>query len=188
MFNLKLFTRADFLVAVGAMYRHGGLSSPSLRGTMSGIKRRARASAIIEFCHNMDPPPPDISITWMGYIQRDLFGRAVQYSDLNRYFATTGRKANDLVDEKLIGAWLKQNRGKFKDEASALLNDIEREWCVFKRMAAAQAGQYRRQENAVHRRLITHLVTIRRAAKPERVRQSPLLETLSLISRYRVRS
>lgn len=55
---MPFFTPADHDDAVQAMLDHPEISSRHLRGLMSGIKRRARARAVIAFVQAIAPPRP----------------------------------------------------------------------------------------------------------------------------------
>ena len=150
---MRFFTKADLLHAVGAMLKHVDPLDKHLLGTLSGIKRRARARAIIEFAKTLQPPPPDTTITSTRTVLRELFGgRAVSNNDLQRHFATPGRKADDRVDAVVLRAWLDTHRTRLEADAARLLSDLDAEWRLFTEAAALDAGQRRRRESKARTR------------------------------------
>lgn len=149
---MRYFSQDDLATAVAAMLSHADARNPSVLGTMSGIKRRARARAIVAFCEGLSPAPPDVSMTWMRKVQRRLFGRAVSHGDLHRHFATPGRKADDRVDQERFLGWLTTNQEAFQDARSVMLAGIEAEWGDFTKQAAAEAGTARRRQRDAGRK------------------------------------
>lgn len=143
---MRYFTDSDLMHATEAMLSHGGSRDVQFMGTISGIKRRARARAILEFAAGLRPPPPDESITSMRAVLRELFGRGVSTDDLHRHFATPGRKADDRVDMTAFRAWLDEHRERFSGEAAALLAALDGEWKLFTVEAARRAGKLRKAE------------------------------------------
>lgn len=144
---MEFFTRDDFSLAVSAMLDHISISpqDKKLLGTMSGIKRRARARELIDFAQHLDPAPPDATITSMRWLLRQLFsGRAVANTDLHRHFATPGRKADDRVDMAVLSAWLEEHRPRLMEQAAARLAALEDAWKIFTADAARKAGRLRR--------------------------------------------
>lgn len=122
---MTFFTPADHDAAVQAMLDHPDVGSRHLRGLMGGIKRRARARAVIAFVQAIAPPPPDATITTTRQLMRALFGHAVSVNDLHRHFATPGRRANDRAD------------------AEARMLELEIAWQRFTAAAAEAAGEIR---------------------------------------------
>ncbi|MFA8329229.1 hypothetical protein [Burkholderia ubonensis] len=143
---MTFFTPADHDAAVQAMLAHPDLGSRHLRGLMSGIKRRARARAVIAFVHAIAPPPPDTTITTTRQLMRVLFGRAVSSTELHRHFATPGRLADDRADTEALGVWLEANRERLTDSATRLMQEVDAAWQVFTQEAAAAAGKIRQAE------------------------------------------
>jgi hypothetical protein len=134
------------LRAADTMFEHSDARNPRVGGIMSGIKRRARARAIVAFARQFAPPPPDYSITTMRNILGDLFIRSISNNDLQRYFATPGRRADNRVDLARNELWLEAHRSRFEHEALQLISDLDAEWELFKADAAQLAGKYRREE------------------------------------------
>lgn len=142
---MRFFTSADLMRAALTMLAHADLANKQLGGTMNGIKRRARNRAIVEFGLQLDPPPPDLSITTMRAVLRRFFGRAVSNDDLQRYFATPGRKADDRVNLARLDAWLAEHGPRLREEGLRLLGDLDAEWKDFTREASYEAGRLRRE-------------------------------------------
>ncbi|MCA8299073.1 hypothetical protein LGN19_35370 [Burkholderia sp. AU30198] len=140
---MTFFTPADHDAAVQAMLEHPDLRSRHLRGLMSGIKRRARARAVITFVQAIAPPPPDVTITTTRQLMRVLFGHAVSVNDLHRHFATPGRRANDRADPDALAAWLALHRERLAAEAEARMVELEIAWQRFTTAAAEAAGAVR---------------------------------------------
>ncbi|WP_256732399.1 hypothetical protein [Burkholderia pseudomallei] len=140
---MKFFTPADHDAAVQAMLEHPDIGSRHLRGLMSGIKRRARARAVIAFIHAIAPPPPDTTITTTRQLMRVLFGHAVSVNDLHRHFATPGRRANDRADPEALAAWLAVHRDRLAADAEARMLELEVAWQRFTAVAAEAAGEIR---------------------------------------------
>lgn len=140
---MTFFTPADHDAAVQAMLDHPEIGSRHLRGLMSGIKRRARARAVIAFVQAVAPPPPDTTITTTRQLMRVLFGHAVSVNDLHRHFATPGRRANDRADPAALAAWLADHRERLAADAEAEMVELEIAWQRFTSAAAAAAGAIR---------------------------------------------
>lgn len=140
---MKFFTPVDHDAAVRAMLEHPDIGSRHLRGLMSGIKRRARARAVIAFIHAIAPPPPDTTITTTRQLMRVLFGHAVSVNDLHRHFATPGRRANDRADPEALAAWLAVHRDRLAADAEARMRELEIAWQRFTAAAAEAAGEIR---------------------------------------------
>ncbi|WP_244111962.1 hypothetical protein [Burkholderia diffusa] len=140
---MTFFTPADHDAAVQAMLAHPDIGSRHLRGLMSGIKRRARARAVIAFVQAIAPPPPDVTITTTRQLMRALFGHAVSVNDLHRHFATPGRRANDRADGEALAAWLADHRERLTAGAEAEMVELEIAWQQFTARAAAAAGAIR---------------------------------------------
>jgi len=148
---MTFFTPADHDAAVQAMLAHPDIGSRSLRGLMSGIKRRARARAVIAFVQAIAPPPPDVTITTTRQLMRVLFGHAVSVNDLHRHFATPGRRANDRADPEALAAWLTDHRGRLAADAEARMLELEIAWQQFTSAAAEAAGEIRTAGRAKRR-------------------------------------
>lgn len=144
MRNMQFFTAADHDVAVQAMLEHPDIRSRHLRGLMSGIKRRARARAVIAFVQAIEPPPPDVTITTTRHLMRVLFGRAVSANDLHRHFATPGRLADDRADTAALATWLEANQERLAADADGLMLKLDAAWKVFTDAAAKAAGKIRK--------------------------------------------
>jgi hypothetical protein len=140
---MPFFTPADHDDAVQAMLDHPDIGSRHLRGLMSGIKRRARARAVIAFVQTIAPPPPDVTITTTRQLMRALFGHAVSVNDLHRHFATPGRRANDRADPAALAAWLADHRERLMADAEARMVELEIAWQQFTAAAAEAAGEIR---------------------------------------------
>ncbi|WP_260428542.1 hypothetical protein [Burkholderia stagnalis] len=145
---MTFFTPTDHDAAVQAMLDHPEIGSRHLRGLMSGIKRRARARAVIAFIQAIAPPPPDATITTTRQLMRALFGHAVSVNDLHRHFATPGRRANDRADPEALAAWLADHRKRLAADAEARMLELEIAWQQFTAMAAATAGEIRTASRA----------------------------------------
>lgn len=143
---MRFFTESDYLVAIAAMLGNTSLNDPSLLGAMSGIKRRARARAMVEFAQQLDPPPPDRSITTIRALLGQLFGRSISNNALQQHFATPGRKADNRVDALRWDEWLAKHKPRLVDEARKLLSDLNEEWQEFALQAAYRAGQVRKED------------------------------------------
>jgi len=143
---MRFFTEADLSRAAEAMLIHIDVIDKALLGIMSGIKRRARARAIINFAQQLNPPPPDHSITTMRLLTNRLFVRSISNNDLHRYFATPGRRADDRVDLEALEGWYAEHSARFIVEARELLRALEQEWRDFTREAARRTADLR-QEN-----------------------------------------
>ncbi|WP_240202919.1 hypothetical protein [Burkholderia sp. LMG 13014] len=141
--HAPFFTPVDHDAAVQAMLDHPELGSRHLRGLMSGIKRRARARAVIAFVQAITPPPPDATITTTRQLMHVLFGHAVSVNDLHRHFATPGRRANDRADPDALAAWLALHRERLAAEAEARMVELEIAWQRFTTAAAEAAGAVR---------------------------------------------
>lgn len=140
---MTFFTPTDHDAAVQAMLDHPELGSRHLRGLLSGIKRRARARAVIAFVQAIAPPPPDTTITTTRQLMRVLFGHAVSVNDLHRHFATPGRRADDRADPAALAAWLADHRERLASDAEARMVELEIAWQQFTAAAAAAAGEIR---------------------------------------------
>lgn len=140
---MTFFTPADHDAAVQAMLDHPDIGSRHLRGLMSGIKRRARARAVIAFVQAIAPRPPDATITTTRQLMRALFGHAVSVNDLHRHFATPGRRANDRADPEALAAWLADHRERLAADAETRMVELEIAWQQFTATAAAVAGEIR---------------------------------------------
>lgn len=140
---MTFFTPADHDDAVQAMLAHPEIGSRHLRGLMSGIKRRARARAVIAFVQAIAPPPPDTTITTTRQLMHALFGHAVSVNDLHRHFATPGRRANDRADPAALAAWLADHRERLAAYAEAEMVELEIAWQQFTSAAAEAAGAIR---------------------------------------------
>jgi len=140
---MTFFTPADHDAAVQVMLAHPEIGSRHLRGLMSGIKRRARARAVIAFVQAIAPPPPDTTITTTRQLMHVLFGHAVSVNDLHRHFATPGRRANDRADPAALSAWLTDHRERLAADAEAQMVALEVAWQRFTAAAAAAAGEIR---------------------------------------------
>lgn len=140
---MTFFTPADHDDAVQAMLDHPDVGSRHLRGLMSGIKRRARARAVIAFVQAIAPPPPDVTITTTRQLMRVLFGHAVSVNDLHRHFATPGRRANDRADPEALSAWLTDHRERLAADAAEQMAALELAWQRFRAAAADAAGEIR---------------------------------------------
>jgi len=140
---MTFFTPADHDAAVQAMLEHPEIGSRHLRGLMSGIKRRARARAVITFVQAIAPPPPDATIATTRQLMRVLFGHAVSVNDLHRHFATPGRRANDRADPEELAAWLADHRERLAASAEAWMVELEIAWQQFTATAAEAAGEIR---------------------------------------------
>ncbi|MBN3506411.1 hypothetical protein JYB36_31720 [Burkholderia cenocepacia] len=141
--TMPFFTPADHDAAVQAMLDHPELGSRHLRGLMSGIKRRARARAVIAFVQAIAPPPPDATITTTRQLMHVLFGHAVSVNDLHRHFATPGRRANDRADPDALAAWLALHRERLVVDAEIRMVELEIAWQQFTAAAAEAAGAIR---------------------------------------------
>ncbi|VWD48378.1 hypothetical protein BCO18175_07418 [Burkholderia contaminans] len=148
---MPFFTPADHDDAVQAMLDHPDIGSRHLRGLISGIKRRARARAVIAFVQALDPPPPDVTITTTRQLMRVLFGHAVSVNDLHRHFATPGRRANDRADPAALAAWLAEHAERLAADAEARMVELEIAWQQFTATAAAAAGKIRTAGRAERR-------------------------------------
>ncbi|WP_175971882.1 hypothetical protein [Burkholderia sp. BCC0322] len=140
---MTYFTPADHDAAVQAMLAHPEIGSRHLRGLMSGIKRRARARAVIAFVQAIAPPPPDVTITTTRQLMRVLFGHAVSVNDLHRHFATPGRLADDRADTTALATWLEANRERLAADADTLMLELDAAWKGFTAAAAEAAGKIR---------------------------------------------
>jgi hypothetical protein len=143
---MRFFTDNEIEEVAAAMLLATGVRDPSFLGTLSGFKRRARARAVIEYVEHLAPPPPDHSITTVRMLMRRLFQRAVSNNDLERYFATAGRKASDRVDMPSFEAWYVTHEPRNRQQAEQLVVDLEAEWRQFTMQAAHRAGQLRRKQ------------------------------------------
>ncbi len=141
---MRFFTTDDFDLAVAAMLEHAGGADRALQGLLSGIKRRARARAVIGFVQSLQPAPPDTTITTTRTLMLALFGRAVSVNDLHRYFSTPGRKANDRADPVVLEAWFEPNRTRLLQDAAQLMLDLDVAWALFTQEAAEEAGRFRK--------------------------------------------
>ncbi|MDD1494058.1 hypothetical protein DF016_10885 [Burkholderia stagnalis] len=148
---MPFFTPTDHDAAEQAMLDHPDVGSRHLRGLMSGIKRRARARAVIAFVQALDPPPPDVTITSTRQLMRVLFGHAVSVNDLHRHFATPGRRANDRADPAALAAWLADHRERLAADAEARMVELEIAWQQFTATTAAAAGAVRTAGRAERR-------------------------------------
>ncbi|MDR5645736.1 hypothetical protein [Burkholderia cenocepacia] len=148
---MTFFTSADHDAAVQAMLDHPDAGSRHQRGLMSGIKRRARARAVIAFVQAIGPAPPDTTITTTRQLMRALFGHAVSVNDLHRHFATPGRRANDRADPEALAAWLAEHRERLAADAEARMFELEIAWQQFTVAAAAAAGEIRTAGRAERR-------------------------------------
>ncbi|WP_260427984.1 hypothetical protein [Burkholderia stagnalis] len=126
-----------------AMLASPDVGNRQLRGVLSGIKRRARARAMIAFVQAINPPPPDATITTTRNLMRALFGRAVSTTALHRHFATPGRRADDRADPVALAAWLTVHRARLAADAERLMLEVEIAWQVFTAAAAKAAGEGR---------------------------------------------
>jgi hypothetical protein len=142
---MDFFTRRDLALAVETMLTYE-TNRPKLLGILSGIKRRARARAVVAFAHDFRPPPPDQSMTTMQHVLLDVFGRAVGHGSLQHEFATPGRKADDRVDQAQLDAWLAAHRERFQIEGGRLLGQLNQEWRVLTKEAWHRAEQLRSDE------------------------------------------
>lgn len=144
---MDFFAPDDHTHAVAAMLAHTDPVDRALLGTLSGIKRRARARALIAFMQRLDPAPPDATITTTRHLLRVMFGgRAVSNNDLQRHFATPGRKADDRADVAALQAWLEAHREPLMERAAHLLHELDLAWRRFTQAAADEAGRQRRLE------------------------------------------
>lgn len=148
---MRFFTESDLRHAAAAMLTHIDHADRTLMGTMSGIKRRARARAIVDFAIQLAPRPPDYSITTMRAILGRLFGRSISNNDLHRHFATPGRKADDRVNTEHLAAWFAEHGQGFQDGANQLMLDLDKEWRVFTSEAARHTAEMRREGRAAER-------------------------------------
>jgi hypothetical protein len=148
---MRFFTQDDLLHAAGAMLSHIDLFDRTLMGIMSGIKRRARARAIVEFAKQLSPAPPDYSITTMRALLGRLFGRSISNNDLHRHFAKPGRRADDRVDTEQFDEWFAEHGQRFQQKAEQLLSDLDEEWRVFTNEAARRTAGMRREDRAAER-------------------------------------
>lgn len=148
---MPFFTRTDHDDAVQAMLDHPDIGSRHLRGLMSGIKRRARARAVIAFVQAIAPPPPDATITTTRQLMRALFGHAVSVNDLHRHFATPGRRANARADPAALAAWLADHHERLAADAEAEMVELEIAWQRFTAAAAEAAGAIRTAGRAERR-------------------------------------
>ncbi|WP_322058459.1 hypothetical protein [Paraburkholderia sp. J63] len=148
MDSFDFFTPDDHARAVAAMLAHVDPADRALLGTLSGIKRRARTRAVIAFMQRLDPPPPDATITTTRALLRVLFsGRAISNNELQRHFATPGRKADDRADAAALRAWLEAHRERLTAAAEQRLRELDQVWRRFTQAAATEAGALRRREN-----------------------------------------
>lgn len=138
---MSLFTESDREHAVSAMVASTAENNTRLMGTMSGIKRRARARAVVGFGLGLEPP--DASIATMRRILHKLFNRSVSNNDLHRHFATPGRKASDRVDQKVLDAWFEKHKDSFEERARALTSQIDKEWKIFTADVTEEAAKIR---------------------------------------------
>lgn len=143
---MRFFTDHDIADVAEAMLNSPGVRDPAFLGQLSGFKRRARARAVIAFIEQLAPPPPDHSITTIRTLMRSLFGRAISNNDLDLYFATAGRKADDRVDMTLFDAWFVTHEQANRKRADDMIADLELEWRLFTQQAARRAGQLKRQQ------------------------------------------
>jgi hypothetical protein len=141
---MQFFTSVDRDRAIDAMLEHAGVADRALQGLLSGIKRRARARAVITFVQSLQPAPPDMTITTTRALMLALFGRAVSVNDLHRYFSTPGRKANDRADPVVLESWFEPNRARLRQDAAQLMLDLEVAWALFTQEAADEAGRLRK--------------------------------------------
>lgn len=145
---VDFFTPDDHARAVAAMLAHVDPADRALLGTLSGIKRRARARALSAFMQRLNPAPPDATITTTRALLRTLFaGRAISNNELQRHFATPGRKADDRADVTALHVWLEAHRERLMGRADALLRELDLAWRRFTEAAAAEAGRLRRLES-----------------------------------------
>jgi hypothetical protein len=143
---MRFFTDNDIAQVAEAMLLAPGVRDPSFLGKLSGVKRRARARAVIAYVEQLAPPPPDHSITTIRTLMRRLFDRAVSNNDLDRYFATAGRKADDRVDMEHFEAWYVTHEPHNRQGAEQLVADLDAEWIHFTKLAAREAGKLRRRQ------------------------------------------
>jgi hypothetical protein len=130
----------DLARAVDAMRESTGFQDTARLGVLSGIKRRARARMIIDFSLQLEPAPPDCSITTMRAALGELFGKGVSNNDLQKYFATRGRKSNNRVDLPRWSAWWEANQVRFQTDARELLLELDLEWIGFTRAVAYEVS------------------------------------------------
>jgi len=142
---MRFFNEADVSRAAEAMLVHIDVLDRALLGIMSGIKRRARARAIVHFTQQLAPPPPDHSITTMRLLTSRLFVRSISNNDLHRYFATPGRRADDRVDLEKLESWYAEHGARCAAEACELLRSLEQEWRDFTREAARRTAELRKE-------------------------------------------
>lgn len=134
--HMRYFSKEDLNRAIAAFHNRRDARDPVLLGTLSGIKRRARARAIVDFALHLSPAPPDASITTMRHALVELFGKGLSNNDLQRYFATSGRKADDRVDLVKWNEWRAANQMRFAEDARRLQLDLNREWDDLVKLAA----------------------------------------------------
>ncbi|WP_244124917.1 hypothetical protein [Burkholderia gladioli] len=137
------FTPEDHDQAVAAMLAHPARDDRHLRALMNGIKRRARARAVIAFVQALRPAPPDATIATTRALMRTLFGHAVSSNDLRRHFATPGRRANARADTAALAAWLAPQLETLQRAAETLRLELDAAWRVFAQTAADAAGRIR---------------------------------------------
>ncbi|WP_244120562.1 hypothetical protein [Burkholderia gladioli] len=140
------FTPEDHDQAVAAMLAHPARDDRHLRALMNGIKRRARARAVIAFIQALRPAPPDATIATTRALMRALFGHAVSSNDLHRHFATPGRRANARADTAALAAWLAPQLETLQRAADSLRLELDAAWRVFTQTAADAAGDIRRAD------------------------------------------
>lgn len=143
---MQFFTPDDRERAVAAMLEHSGIGDRALQGLLSGIKRRARTRAVIAFIQQLQPGPPDTTITTTRALMLTLFGQAVSVNDLHLHFSTPGRKADDRADPLAMAAWLECNRARLLQDAEKLMLDLQDAWSLFTQEAAEEAGRLRKRE------------------------------------------
>lgn len=141
---MRYFNSADIQEAATAMLAHPGTGDRALMGLLSGIKRRARTRALLDFALTLEPAPPDASITSMRHLLADLFGRGLSNTTLHQYFGRPGRKADDRVDLSAFGAWRATHADMHQADAALLLAGLDEEWDTLTAEAAALAGRTRR--------------------------------------------
>ncbi len=137
------FTPEDHDQAVAAMLAHPARDDRHLRALLNGIKRRARARAVIAFIQALRPAPPDATIATTRKLMRTLFGHAVSSNDLRRHFATPGRRADARADTAALAAWLAPQLETLQRAAEARQLELDAAWRVFTQTAADAAGRIR---------------------------------------------
>lgn len=141
---MRYFNQVDVQQAATAMLAHPVANDRALLGLLSGIKRRARARALLEFAYALAPAPPDASITCMRHFLADLFGRGLSNTTLQQHFGQPGRKADDRVDLAAFHSWRTVHAATHQSAAVALLVGLDDEWNAMTAEAAALAGHKRR--------------------------------------------